>query len=451
MFTFFYLKIAERRRKSNNITLSFYEGERLEDESGNSTGSEKLAHDCEISNLNPNVKTYEKKTFKSRPSKTRKKFVPLRPVSGLSEASAASNLRIISTVSIHPTKINEDLPERSKECEALLKENKELKEMISKFTKEAESIQKTMLDWTATFKKFTLLPDNTQERPEAPRLDLSVIEQQQNHQIQTQNEQTPQEMITSPNIQPSSFLGKFVESLSKIIVQEKPNKHRLIRKQPTIMFTGGSSETIQRPVAARIEKQQETSGIDLPADELRVQFPITSLKTFLSFSKDLQTNFNQVLKVLMKKNRTDERQSRETSLTLLVNEILSDDLLKYFVWKDLNPGQQRLKMVDFPEFLKLYLSLAHQFQVKGERSSIINTQAAQLLRHKINAANQKHDIKISTYRHENFGDSKKTDEIISKGTLYEIEKKDLNSDSDVEDITPNPLMIDIDDSDDDSD
>lgn len=216
--------ITERRRKSPHKceTLDDAHSEiefpaersrsRFDDKGANSprnsTGSDKFAQHFEVS-------SDKKTTFQSGPSKTRKKFVALRPVSDMTEASTASSLRIVSTVSIHPsTQKNEDPAKRS--SEALLKENKKLKKMISKFTQEAESIQKTMRGWTMEFKKIDLSDDTQEIREEAfktPRLDPLKTKQQQNNTIRTQDVQVSLVKLVSAS--PPSRIDCDKENLSQ--------------------------------------------------------------------------------------------------------------------------------------------------------------------------------------------------------------------------------------------
>lgn len=128
------------------------------DSSTRNTGADKIETSGELEKhiqvLTTNMETSQ--AVQHDPTqRLRKKFVPLRCADVPSDLITESQtLRIASPFSKHSLEQNEYKVEES-DYEVLKKENKRLKEIITKFMTEAEMMQKTMRGWSILFKSMT--------------------------------------------------------------------------------------------------------------------------------------------------------------------------------------------------------------------------------------------------------------------------------------------------------
>lgn len=442
MFTFFF-SVKRRISEDDNFLVEIIEPEKYgdscsesnsrsqqDDESEKSSESDTFVQ--KTSNLiikTPNqlnesvaqqqhLKTYRKRPFQDMQDqhnkKPRKKFVPLRSTDGAETAkNNVKTLRIQSAVSQHPSQNNsqESNTILIEQFTALQEENKNLKSIMLKFTREAEMIQKflkkselTMQGWTETFKNFS----GCEQQGDSSRETRSATSQS----LQVESE-PKQEIVVASQIEPvkpSTDRQAAPVPTSLVRIQQNQNKSLKV-SQTTIDVSRTSPKSKSSAASKTVDRitrssPQDTSHIDLPntkektATSLNLplrtlyilpQMPITTVNIFIKFEKDLRDSkyFEFVFDLLQRMHKgtiRTEKISRETFSNLL-EQIIKGNLFKSFSW-DGTGRNNRLRMVDFSFFMKLFSLLSMKLLGIKDDSNFKNV-TQKVLRYHIFKANAK--------------------------------------------------------------
>lgn len=271
--------------------------------------------------------------------KPRKKIVPLRPGCALQEEMEAldEEIEVGPLREGQQSRISKKLT--IKDYIALEKENKKLREMISTFTREAERMQEKLLSWTKTFKSFS-------EPKKSPPKKL---------------EPAPQKVYQTP---------------------PTPKRRRHTRL-PTVPKVSKSPGVENDKVGIDIPYIKRTSKVvNIP------EFPITNIRELIDLEKKMReksyfSNVFDIIYVSFKKSNVHK------SVSTLLNHIVNSELFKFFVWKDLPLGRKRLKMVDFPKFISLFLSLSVKLFGLNQEPKSLELAVKQVLHSHITNANRR--------------------------------------------------------------
>lgn len=396
--------------------------------------------------LTTNMKTYRKRPFQDiqqDPSlKPRKKFVPLRSSAIIENHDEAPTLRIASSVSNHPLAQNSEsrhTEDDSRDYTALEEENKKLKRVIAKFMEEAELIQITMRGWTDIFKSMSEVElivqpdDNSQdsnsrsetaksppkvqdkdveedettqpdlvEQSEAPPVPTSLvrIQQNQNKSLLIQ----PKNSASSVTVEQHQPLRKSLRKVSQMEISVPRNSAppaSVAQPQQTLRNTNPPNVSLNKSKESTSHTtSRDTSLIDLPSGLSSVfaypKFPITCIKTFIKLEKDLRDvkyyDFVQDMTYRMQKSFYQNRPINRFTFSTLLLQIVSNDIFKFFVWeKDLDgrTPNNRLRLIDFPRFIALYLTLSVKLFAPNKDPNLLEPIIIQILKSYILRANVK--------------------------------------------------------------
>lgn len=312
---------------------------------------------CGLASENENVKTYENQNYQEDLRRPRKKIVPLRPGCALEEEMEALD----EVLSIQPVTKKQTYRDPAnipiegqqsriskkltiKDYIALERENKKLKEMIATFTREAERMQEKLLSWTRTFKAFSepkKSPQKPQQRPEA--------------------------------------------APPKVYQAQLPAKRRRHSRLPTIPKAlnspGVNSNENEKPSDVPYIKRT-SKVVNIP------EFPITNICELIDLEKKMreQSYFSIVFDIIYV---SFKKSTIQKSVPTLLNHIVNSDLFKFFVWKDSPLGRKRLKMVDFPKFISLFLSLSVKLFGLNQEPKSLELVVKQVLHSHITNANRR--------------------------------------------------------------
>lgn len=465
-----------------------------------------------------NFKTYGKRPFQDvhqgSTKRARKKIVPLRARSAEQQPTTpqpTSTLRIVSTVSNHPSMQNQNQVRKVikvdlTDYKSMQQENKALKEILTKFTQEAEHIQKTMTNWTKILKSFS------KSAPKATRV-VSTSESQQDppkatHDDNNSTTETTPQVRMSPV--PTSLVrvkqnpNKTLKVTQKAIeVQRKLNAPNLLQhllpKSKAVTITVNSSASDEAKERESEKPEGDTSHIDLPSAPpkksqekvflVQPKMPIACIKTFIKFEKDLRDKvyFDFIHQLIYRKQGSKNFGSAVSRLTFstLLEQIVHHDVFKFFVWEQATEGQHvrtnRLRMVDFPRFINLFLSLSSRIFASNKDPSLVEPIVINILRSHIIKANVKRPTSAPAARKSksvvvlnydlnrdredsesppveapttsNKNDSNNVSKPLTEDDLEKYfttetvlepaEADDDDDDDDVQDVTPAPVSIDI--------
>lgn len=381
--------------------------------------------------LATNVKTYRKRPFQDVQQdsvpRLRKKFVPLRGSANIKNHDEhvaeliieAPTLRIASSVSNHPLALNSEsrhTEDDSRDYTALEEENQKLKKVIAKFMEEAELIQKTMRGWTDIFKSISEVElivqpdDNSQDstsRSETarspPKVQEKVVEEDETSQ-QDQIEQSETPPVPTSLVRIQQNQNKSLLKVAQMAISAPKNPVTPVtvaqQHQPSRNINSPNAPLNKPKESTSHATSRDTSHIDLPSRLSSVfafpKFPITCIKTFIKLEKDLRNikyyDFVQDMTYRMQKSFYQNKSISRFTFSTLLLQIVSIDIFKFFVWENNLDGRapsNRLRLVDFPRFIQLYLMLSVKLFAPSKDPSVLEPIIIQILKSYILKANVK--------------------------------------------------------------
>jgi hypothetical protein len=165
-----------------------------------------------------------------------------------------------------------------------------------------------------------------------------------------------------------------------------PTKRRRLSRLPTAprnsKSPGVNSSDNDRTHSDVPFIKRTTKVVNIP------EFPITNIRELIDLEKKMRETsyFSNVFDIIY---LSFKKSTVEKSVPTLLNHIVYSELFKYFVWKDLPAGKRRLRMVDFPKFISLFLSLSVKLFGQNKEPKSLELIVKQVLHSHITNANRR--------------------------------------------------------------
>lgn len=405
----------EKRRASNELVEVLYEPEKYEDRESNSNIYGEISHESESQHANsaaftrktqdPNDttnKTYEvspKRRFQdvNKNMKPRKKVVPFRN-DYIRDSEVQSNQVIIETTTLpvlsciearHPSQTLDGTRRTVPYSDyiALERKNKKLKELLATFTKDAEDIQVKMRQWTDLFKTFSKSEHN----------DATSIESTAKSYVNTSL------LESEPEADDDSYSKECSEIISRTsvpvsIAKGQRNPDSSLNITPNQVGSSKENNSSKKPEADK-PVQQNTTQINLRPERkfLLPTFPINCIRAFINFEKNLREreyhDFAQYVLFQLHRKTFKVGTINRLTFSALLSEIVTNDLFKIFIWENDSKGKlpksNRLRLVDFSNFIYLFLTLSVKLFAPDKDPELLKPIIYQILRSHIIKANAK--------------------------------------------------------------
>lgn len=409
-------------------------------------------------------------------------------------------------------------------CKQLEKENKQLKVMLLRFKLEAQEIQKIMHGWMLMFSEIKSDDNPEKDEPlpspdpiaEEPTIDFQVYSQKECPstpidvipEIFIETEYSEKEgkghtacidMIRTNDLQEyhssnSTIAASAMQRLNEAVAKRQNSKRTLTKrlyisrldpvheKQPVAerglqdVATRGFTKVFlpkDRKVVQIVEQPQKQISTQSETPKLNddksksiafPKLPIYTVRDFIKFEMGLinKEKFQFIHDHLSKLCETDKNELRDFSVVTIIHRIINPTTLRFFEWNTefSADGRKRLKMLNFPMFMSLCLSLTVKFFGENKDNDTIKSVCFQRLNKMIQYAN---GIKstISVKKKQSNPQALNTDKPspdLEKNSLPAaididpeqfcetetyLESANESSDDDIQDVTPKPPQIDL--------